>query len=196
MLFLFVFNFLKSSLRMTFFCNFSSFLLYLRSRFLIFFCVFYFFIYFPFINLSANVFFSFVLLKVYFFSLIVLQQLRYCSVACCFFCFCLYHTFNECSFFLLLLLFFQFLFLSFICSFFIVYCCFYYLCLVYMKFIALFVLIVRRRDFTYKIKFRSLILVEKLISVYELDPLNRSGYGKARYSYGYAISHRYSSFQV
>lgn len=65
-----------------------------------------------------------------------------------------------------------------------------------MKFIALFVLIVRRRDFTDKIKFRSLILVEKLISVYELDPLNRSGYGKARYSYGYAISHRYSSFQV
>lgn len=121
MLFLFVFNFLKSSLRMNFFCNFSSFLLYLLSRFLHIFCVFYFFVHFPFINLSANVFFSFVLLKVYFFSLIVLQQLRYCSVACCFFSFCLYHTFNECSFFLLLLLFFQFLFLSFICSFFLLF---------------------------------------------------------------------------
>lgn len=38
------------------------------------------------------------------------------------------------------------------------------------------------------------MLVEKLISIHELDPLNRSGYGSARY--GYAINHRYSSFQA
>lgn len=77
-----------------------------------------------------------------------------------------------------------------------VYCCFYYICSVYTKFIGLFVVVVRRRDFKDKIKLRLLISVEKLISLYELDPLNRSAYGKARYSYGSAISHRYSSFQV